>query len=325
MSFRINTNIAALNAYNALAKANHEQQNSQLRLATRKRINSVGDDVSGFNVGKSLDSKVKLMGAAKGNIGSAKDMLSTAESALLLVKDKLTQIRSYVADASDATKDREALADNIKSLGEEIKNIFATTKFNDTNILMGSTALSSMGAGATVATATDTARSKGLVFQTGADATDVINLDFASGLASGGAASGGYGTSTVSTAVSNAISSFTTFTTAAGGTQDAFGLEIAMLASTTSTTTDDSKIGTLETQVDKALSKIGNYTQRLDVKDEYLTSAITNAQSSVSRLFDADMAMEQLNATKNQIGGQVATSMLGQLNFAPQNVLSLFG
>jgi flagellin len=42
-------------------------------------------------------------------------------------------------------------------------------------------------------------------------------------------------------------------------------------------------------------------------------------------LFDADMAMEQLNATKSSIGGQAATSMLAQLNFAPQAVLQLLG
>jgi len=41
-------------------------------------------------------------------------------------------------------------------------------------------------------------------------------------------------------------------------------------------------------------------------------------------LFDADMAMEQLNATKAQIGGQVATAMLSQLNSQPQQILSLF-
>ena len=62
----------------------------------------------------------------------------------------------------------------------------------------------------------------------------------------------------------------------------------------------------------------------LMLKSDYLTSAISNATASVSRLFDADMAMEQLNSTKGQIGGQVATSMLAQLNAAPQNILSLF-
>jgi hypothetical protein len=37
------------------------------------------------------------------------------------------------------------------------------------------------------------------------------------------------------------------------------------------------------------------------------------------------MAKEQLVATRGSILGQAATAMLGQLNFAPQSVLQLFG
>ncbi|MDP4174345.1 MAG: flagellin [Bacteroidota bacterium] len=51
---------------------------------------------------------------------------------------------------------------------------------------------------------------------------------------------------------------------------------------------------------------------------------MANSKASVSRLFDADMAMEQLNATKGTIGAQAATAMLSQLNSAPQNILQLF-
>jgi len=74
-----------------------------------------------------------------------------------------------------------------------------------------------------------------------------------------------------------------------------------------------------------SLGKIGNFMQRLDAKDEFLTAAITNSQASVSRLFDADIALEQLNATKASIGAQAATAMVAQLNLAPQQVLQLFG
>jgi len=87
MGFQIATNIGALKAYNALSSLNARTQKAQLRLATQKRINSVADDTSGFNVGKSLDQKVKLMQAAQGNVGSAKDMLATAESQLISIKD----------------------------------------------------------------------------------------------------------------------------------------------------------------------------------------------------------------------------------------------
>jgi len=101
-------------------------------------------------------------------------------------------------------------------------------------------------------------------------------------------------------------------------------IDLSSVTGATSATISTLDVDTIVTTVQNALGKIGNYDQRLEVKDSYLTSAITNAESSISRLFDADTAMEQLNSTKAQIGGSLATSMLSQLNTAPQNVLSLF-
>ena len=110
MSFQINTNLDALKAYNALATVNSQTSKAQLRLASQKRINSVADDTSGYRVGKELEGKVALMKAAQGNIGSAKNILSTAESALSNINDLLTQIKGKVLDASDPTKNLGALA-----------------------------------------------------------------------------------------------------------------------------------------------------------------------------------------------------------------------
>lgn len=45
---RINTNIGAMNALNALNGVNKNLGVSQLRLATGKRINSASDDASGY-------------------------------------------------------------------------------------------------------------------------------------------------------------------------------------------------------------------------------------------------------------------------------------
>jgi flagellin len=254
-------------------------------------------------------------------------MLSTAESALQQIKDKLTQIRSYVADSTDPTKDRTALADNIKSLGQEIGSILYSTKFNNTQILSGTTALSSVGTGGVGYSANLGSLANSFTFQTGADSGDRINLDFASSLASttGTSISNSGFSLSVASDIATALNSFAVLTS----TDDATSAqEIANLASVTTMTSGQadvsSAIGKFEKLVSDSLGKIGNFQQRLDVKDEYLTSAISNAQSSVSRLFDADMAMEQLNATKAQIGSSVATSMLSQLNSAPQNVLQLF-
>ena len=286
MGFQIHTNIGALKAYNALSSLNSRTQKAQLRLATQKRINSVADDTSGFNVGKSLDQKVKLMQAAQGNVGSAKDMLATAESQLISIKDMLTQIRAKKADASNPAADKTAIANDIKSIALEIDSAISTTKFNNTNLLMS-------GASGT--------GGSGFSFQTGASSTDTLAVNYGEHIGGSGSVTGGNATNVhadIATDLSAAIA-------------------------VTSTTIGSLDINDMETAVDDALGSIGNYVQRLDAKDDFLTSAIANSQASVSRLFDADMAQEQLNATKSSIGGQAATAMLAQLNMAPQAVLQL--
>lgn len=267
MSFKINTNIGALNAYNALAKINKDTYNAQIRLATQKRINSVADDTSGFNVGKSLEGRVAVMKSAQGNVSAAKDMLSTAETSLQNINDLLNQIKAKVTDANDPSKNKTSLANDVKALGAEISNILSTTEFNGTGLLSG------------------TSFSGGFSFQTGHDSSDKVTLGYSTQL-------GTVDLSTVTSASSTSIASLS--------------------------------ISAIVSKVENALGSIGNDLQRLEVKDSYLTSAISNATSSISRLFDADMAMEQLNATKGSIAGQAATAMLAQLNSSPGNVLSLF-
>jgi len=301
MGFQINTNIGALKAYNSLASLNTRSQKAQLRLATQKRINSVADDTSGFNVGKSLDQKVKLMQAAKGNVGSAKDMLATAESQLIAIKDMITQIRAKVADASNPAADKSAIVNDIKAIGEEIASAFETTKFNDTSLLV------SAGGSA-----------PSFSFQTGAASGDTLTVNYA--VSSGGGDLSG--TTTLTTDGSNAVGGVSAIVNNALGTDSGSGIGIAELT-TSNISNLITNIALMETEVDDALGSIGNSVQRLNAKDDFLTSAIANSQASVSRLFDADMAMEQLNATRATIGGQAATAMLAQLNIGPQQVLQL--
>jgi flagellin len=140
----------------------------------------------------------------------------------------------------------------------------------------------------------------GFVFQVGNAYTDKMTLDFASSIAT--SASNGF-----NTAITNLLA-----------------LSAGSVTTTATMTTLQANLSTLKSSVSGALGKIGNYVQRLDIREETLNISISNAQSSVSRLFDADAAMEQLNATRGSILGQAATSMLSQLNQTPQQVLSLF-
>jgi len=108
-------------------------------------------------------------------------------------------------------------------------------------------------------------------------------------------------------------------------TQAEYSTTIGNLASFSATSAKDTSIvGKFETAINDALAKIGNFNVRLDVKNDYLTSAITNATSSIQNIFDTNVAEEQLNVTKLTISSQLATSMLSSLNQQPQNILSLF-
>ncbi len=135
MGFRVNTNTDALRAYYQLAKVNNDTTKAQMRLSSGKRIMSVADDTSGFNVGTSLKGKVAVMKGAQSNIASAKNMLSTAEGGLLGVNDLLTKIEGKLSDATNPTNDRKALENDIEALAAEIDSILSNTKFNDTKLL----------------------------------------------------------------------------------------------------------------------------------------------------------------------------------------------
>lgn len=274
MGFQINTNVSALNAYNALAKVNAQTEKAQLRLATQKKINSVADDTSGYNVGKKLEAQTLKQKAQLNNISSAKNYLSTAESALQQVNDKLNQIQGKQIDAKDPLKDSAAIADDIRTLAKEIDSILKSTDINGTQLLA-----STDGSTAVTAPTYDVSGTS-------------LTFDFASS---------DLGITTLAAAVST-----------------------TNLQNSTDATVNAFDTTTVAGNVRAALGKIGNLTQALDSRSEYLTQAIANNTATISNIFDADMAFEQLNSTKGQIGSQVATAILAQVNAAPQQLLSLF-
>jgi len=135
---RINTNIQALNAYNALNNVSQQIGVHQLRLATGKRINSVSDDASGYTIAKQMEARSRVYGAALNNVGDAKSLLSTGEGALQTVRDLIIQAQEKIAGAYNPAADKTAIANDIAQLGIEINDIVSNTNFNGTSLLTGS-------------------------------------------------------------------------------------------------------------------------------------------------------------------------------------------
>ncbi|UCH09981.1 MAG: flagellin [Fidelibacterota bacterium] len=82
----------------------------------------------------------------------------------------------------------------------------------------------------------------------------------------------------------------------------------------------DAAINTLN----QAAQGVGEYMIRLDNKENTLSVAVTNIESTRSRIEDADFAEEQMNLIRAQIVQQTGFASFAQANAAPQLVLSLF-
>ncbi len=117
-------------------------------------------------------------------------------------------------------------------------------------------------------------------------------------------------TETFAVAFSSSVSSGALLSFAAGSITSA---NVASLSVDTGLQTVNSAVGT-----------IGAKINRLDAKESNLNTAITNTEAAKSRIFDADIAKEQIKAAKLQILQQTSTAMLAQANQSPQVFLSLF-
>lgn len=139
-STRINTNIAAFNALNALKSINRGLEKSQLRLATGLRINEVADDPAGFVISNRLRARIVGLSTAFDNVGTAKNVLSIAEGGLLNISDIIITIKEKVTQAASDTlgsAERNAIKTEIDQLTAEIDDIVGETLFNTIALIDG--------------------------------------------------------------------------------------------------------------------------------------------------------------------------------------------
>ncbi|ELP5382292.1 flagellin, partial [Campylobacter coli] len=140
MGFRINTNVAALNA-KANADLNSKSLNASLsRLSSGLRINSAADDASGMAIADSLRSQANTLGQAISNGNDALGILQTADKAMdeqLKILDTIKTKATQAAQDGQSLKTRTMLQADINRLMEELDNIANTTSFNGKQLLSG--------------------------------------------------------------------------------------------------------------------------------------------------------------------------------------------
>ncbi len=140
MGFRINTNVAALNAHTSAVMNNRNLDNSLAKLSSGLRINKAADDASGLAIANALRAQASSLGQAVSNGNDAIGLIQTADGALSEYSNILDTIKTKaVQAASDGqnTNSRLAIQKDIDALMEELNIIAKTTSFNGQKLLSG--------------------------------------------------------------------------------------------------------------------------------------------------------------------------------------------
>ena len=140
MGFRINTNVAALNAHRNGVMNNQALNQNLTRLSSGLRINKAADDASGLAIADSLNSQATGLGQAIRNANDGINLVQTADGALQEYTNIINTVRTKaIQAASDGqnAKSREAIQKDINKLLQEAQNIASTTSFNGQTLLNG--------------------------------------------------------------------------------------------------------------------------------------------------------------------------------------------
>ncbi|WP_261545358.1 flagellin B [Campylobacter lari] len=141
MGFRINTNVASLNAQVNAGMNSRALDSSLARLSSGLRINSAADDASGLAIADSLKTQANSLGQAINNANDANSMLQIADKAMdeqLKILDTIKVKATQAAQDGQTAKTRAMIQGEINKLMEELDNIANTTTYNGKQLLSGS-------------------------------------------------------------------------------------------------------------------------------------------------------------------------------------------
>ena len=137
---RLNTNISAIIANNALQKAQDRLSNSIQKLSSGYKINSSADDPAGCAISEKMRVQLRGLSQSDNNVTDGISVLNTAEGGLIEIQSMLTRMKELsVQAANDVNSDdeRSAIQGEIDNINKEIDRISSQTEFNTQSLIDG--------------------------------------------------------------------------------------------------------------------------------------------------------------------------------------------
>ena len=140
MGFRINTNVASIDAQRSLKATSNDQVNEFSKLSSGKRITKASDDAAGLAISKNLEAQNRGIKQASRNASDGVSMVQVAEGGLNETSNILTRLRELsIQSASDTlgNDERTFLQQEFSQLTQEMDRIANSTQFNGFHMLKG--------------------------------------------------------------------------------------------------------------------------------------------------------------------------------------------
>lgn len=138
---RINYNVSAVLANNALKKNDNILSDTMARLSSGLKIVNAKDNPSGLAMANRMHTQIEGLTGAAENANDAISVIQVADGTLGEIHDMLQRLNELCVKSSTGTltpEDREMIDEEARQLTDEIARIAAETEFNGQKILDGS-------------------------------------------------------------------------------------------------------------------------------------------------------------------------------------------
>jgi flagellin len=138
---KVNYNVSAMIANNALQKNDKLLSESLGRLSSGLKIANAKDNPSGLAMSRRMNSQIEGLGVANDTSNDAISIVQVADGSLSEIHEVLQRMNELAIRSSTGTltdSDREAIQEEVTLLKQEIERMANTTQFNGQNILDGS-------------------------------------------------------------------------------------------------------------------------------------------------------------------------------------------
>ena len=140
MGMSIYNNLTAMSALHENNRNEKSLAKMLKRVASGMKINSAGDDASGYAISEKMRVKLRALEQNDRNVKNGASMLRTASGAVQEQTNLLKTIKQKVIDASNDTntdQDREVIQKEIDHCYSQMADIVYDTEFNGEKILLG--------------------------------------------------------------------------------------------------------------------------------------------------------------------------------------------